>query len=363
MIRSFVVNKYLVKEFSKVIINTVLIFFCLGLTMNLFEEINFFKDFDVGIYMPIFLSIIIVPSLLYNMFPFIILLSGMWFFLKMKKSDEVTAMKISGMSNFSIMLIPCLLVIVIGIFFITSVNPVTSVLVKKYEITKGAYERDHDYLATITENGIWIKEKILNNNNIIRSGNLKNDNLINVSIYEFNSNGNFVRRIEADSANIKTLKWTLKNVTIVDSSGNFLSPAPEDLYYMSSYDLKKIKSLYSNLDTISFWNIKGEIELLEKRGYSTKQMETKLHRSLAFPFFLLAMVLLSGVFTLGMRFRENNLTYMFITIIACVLIYFFNDFSAALGKAEKLTVEVAVWMPIVIIFIFSTVGVIYANQK
>ena len=55
--------------------------------------------------------------------------------------------------------------------------------------------------------------------------------------------------------------------------------------------------------------------------------------------------------------------YMFLTIIACVLIYFLNDFSAALGKAEKLTVEVAVWMPIVIIFIFSTVGVIYANQK
>ena len=50
--------------------------------------------------------------------------------------------------------------------------------------------------------------------------------------------------------------------------------------------------LYSNLETISFWNIKNEIELLEERGYSTKQMETKFQRSLAFPFFLLAMTLL-----------------------------------------------------------------------
>ena len=43
--------------------------------------------------------------------------------------------------------------------------------------------------------------------------------------------------------------------------------------------------------------------------------------------------------------------------------YLFNDFSAALGQTEKLAVEVAVWMPIIIIFIFSAVGAIYANQK
>ena len=44
MIRSFVINKYLSKEFCKVIINTILIFCCLGFIMNLFEEINYFKD-------------------------------------------------------------------------------------------------------------------------------------------------------------------------------------------------------------------------------------------------------------------------------------------------------------------------------
>jgi len=129
------------------------------------------------------------------------------------------------------------------------------------------------------------------------------------------------------------------------------------------YDIKKIKSLYSNLDTISFWNIKNEINLLKERGYSTKEMEAKLQRSYAFPFFLLSMILLSSVFTLGIKFKENNWTYVFIAIIASVLIYFFNDFSAVLGKTEKLPIEVAVWMPIAIIFIFSAVGIIHANQK
>ena len=363
MIRTFIINKYLSKEFIKIMFNASLIFFCLGIIMNIFEEINFFKDFDVGLYIPNTLSLLYVPSLLYNMFPFIILLSGIWFFLKIKKTDEATAINVSGMSNFSIILIPSILVILLGIFFITSINPITSVLVTKYETIKGNYERDKEYLAAITENGIFIKEKNLDKNNIIKSSYLENENLINVTIYEFDNNNEFVRRIEAESANISSLKWSLKNTTIINADGIVSSENTENISYISMYDIKKIKSLYSNLETISFWNLENEIKLLEQRGYSTKEMEAKLHRSFSFPFFLLSMLLLSSFFTLGTRFSENNWTYVFITIISSVLIFFFNDFSAVLGKTEKLPIEVSVWMPIAIIFIFSSVGIIHANQK
>ena len=331
--------------------------------MNLFEELNFFKDLNVGIHIPLFLSSLIVPSLLHNMFPFIILLSGIWFFLQIKKNDEVTAMKISGMANISVILIPCLISVLIGIFFVTSLSPITSVLVKNYEVKKGIYEKEILYLAAITENGIWIKEKNFEKNNIIRSSNLEKNNLMNISIHQFDKNNNFVKRIEASSADITSLEWTLKNVKIIDAEGKIISENMDNISYNSLYNIEKILSLYSNLETVSFWSIPHEIKILEERGYSTKPMETKFHRSLAYPFFLLAMTLLSGVFTLGITFKENNLFYVSITIITCVLIYFFNDFSAALGRTGKISLTVAVWMPIIIIFIFSAVGAIYANQK
>ena len=363
MIRSFTINSYLCKEFLKKLLTVSIVFFGFGLIINLFEEINFFKDYEVGIYLPIILSFLYVPSLFYNMFPFIILLSGIWFFLKIKKSDEVTALKISGMSNLSVILIPSFISILLGIIFVTMVNPITSLSLKKYEIIKGEYERDRDYLAKITKNGIWIKEKNINKNNIIRASNLNGQNLMVLTIYEFDKDNNFVKRIDADYANISTHDWKLANVKILDENGVLLAEKINEITYKSIYDLKKIKSLYTNLDTVPFWQIKKEMKLLEERGYSTKQIETKLHRSLAFPFFLLSMVLLSGLFTLGINFKENNLFYIFITIITCILIYFFNDFSAALGKTERLSVEIAVWMPVLIIFIFSAAGMIYANQK
>jgi lipopolysaccharide export LptBFGC system permease protein LptF len=75
------------------------------------------------------------------------------------------------------------------------------------------------------------------------------------------------------------------------------------------------------------------------------------------------MVLLSSVFTVGARFKEDNWTYVFLAISSSVIIFFFNDFSAALGRTDKLPIELSVWMPIAIIFIFSSVGIIHANQK
>jgi len=362
MIKSLIVNKYLASEFLKVILNFSFVFICLGFVLNLFEEINFFKDYNVGFDLPIYMSILFVPSLFYNMFPFVILLSGIWFFLKIIKSDEIIALRVSGVSNFSIILVPSILSVIIGIFFITSITPITSILVKKYENIKGSYEKDQEYLAAVTVNGIWIKEKDLEKNNIIRASKLEKSKLINLSIYKFDKNSNFIKRIEAETADISSLNWKLSNIKIIDREGNLLK-LDGNLFYSSMYDVNKIKSLYSNLDTISFWGLKNEITLLENRGYSPNEVKAKLQKSLAFPFFLLGMVFLSGIFTLGMSSKEGNWRYIFIAIIASVVIFYFNDFSAALGKTEKLPIIISVWMPILIILIFGSVGLIHANQK
>ena len=42
---------------------------------------------------------------------------------------------------------------------------------------------------------------------------------------------------------------------------------------------------------------------------------------------------------------------------------FLAVFSLALGKTGKLPVELSVWMPVIVVFIFSSVGLIHVNQK
>ena len=56
----------------------------------------------------------------------------------------------------------------------------------------------------------------------------------------------------------------LKDVTIIDADGNYhCRKILVDLIILACTMIQKIKSLYSNLDTISFWNLKNEIKLLE----------------------------------------------------------------------------------------------------
>ena len=97
--KNFVLNRYLVNEFLKSFFKIVLVFIALGLIMNLFEEINFFRKFDVNISIPIGLSFMVIPSMLVGILPFIIFLSSMMVFIKLKDNRDLIAIKILGYSN------------------------------------------------------------------------------------------------------------------------------------------------------------------------------------------------------------------------------------------------------------------------
>ena len=91
-------------------------------------------------------------------------------------------------------------------------------------------------------NGIWIKERGLKANYIIRASHLEKENLMGVTIYEFDKDNNFTRRIEADSANITSLKWVLKNITVINSDGIMLTePIKLILFILVCTTLKKSK--------------------------------------------------------------------------------------------------------------------------
>ena len=51
------INNYLVLNYSKVLLNSILISFCLGLILNLFEEVEFFKNSGESLLLPITLTL------------------------------------------------------------------------------------------------------------------------------------------------------------------------------------------------------------------------------------------------------------------------------------------------------------------
>ena len=89
-----VLFNYLIKNFLKTIFLTILVFYCFGMILNLFEEIEFFKNSDVSIFTPLILTSIFIPSMIIKLLPFIIFISSMWFMLKIRNNKDLLTLKV-----------------------------------------------------------------------------------------------------------------------------------------------------------------------------------------------------------------------------------------------------------------------------
>ena len=79
---------YLSKVFASTLFKTSLVFLSLAFILNIFEEINFFKDMDVSITLPIFLTFLNIPSVIFDIFPFIFLITAQFAFIKLMEQKR-----------------------------------------------------------------------------------------------------------------------------------------------------------------------------------------------------------------------------------------------------------------------------------
>ena len=70
-----IIFNYLLKNFLKTFMIFVLVFYCFGMILNLFEEIEFFKNINVSILTPLMLTSIFIPSMIIKYLPFIVISS------------------------------------------------------------------------------------------------------------------------------------------------------------------------------------------------------------------------------------------------------------------------------------------------
>src|SRR6056300_180659 len=99
-------------------------FFSKKLILNFFKMktyikflcLTFFKSF---FYVSLFLSLLNSPSMLFEMFPFIFLLSTQFFFIKLFNNNELEIFKYSGLKNSKVLWILSFISFLMSIVIIT----------------------------------------------------------------------------------------------------------------------------------------------------------------------------------------------------------------------------------------------------
>mgnify|MGYP001227205646 FL=1 len=355
---------YLLKNFLKNFLIIVGIGYCFGVILNLFEEVEFFKNTGESIFIPFILTGIFVPSLIIKLLPFIIFISSIWFMVKIRNNKDLITLKIYGYSNLKIFSILAFTSLLLGWFILFFINPVTSSLVKYYEKTKSNYARDIDHLVSFNKNGLWIKENFKNGERIITASNPQEYNVNNVKIFEVDNGFQLEKKIISKRANIKFNKWVLEEVKIFTFKKNIIKEEIKDFHEIDSiYNYDKIINLFNNSDTFSFFEILFNFNKMQSKGYNEQILKQSLHSMMTLPFYLFVMTALASILTLHTMKNSENIKFIIIGLILIVLIYYLKDFSFALGKTGRIPLILSIWTPIIALGFFTIVGVIQINEK
>ena len=183
-------ERYLSSLFLKNILIIVVVFVFLSFFLNIFEEIKYFENKKSEAYIPIFLTILNIPSIVFEILPFIFLLGVMFFFINLYEKDEIELLRSNGIDNLKITTLISIVSIMMGIFLIVLYYSFSANLKSLYLNIKYKYSNTSDHLAVVNEDGLWIKEKSTDNQKIfiINAKNYKINSLERLEITELNNN-------------------------------------------------------------------------------------------------------------------------------------------------------------------------------
>jgi len=356
-----VYQKYIINNFLITSIKFIFIFFALAFVLTIFEEISFFKDLEISFFVPFFLTFLNVPSVLYEIFPFIFLLSTQFFFIKLSDRHELLAFKNFGLSNTKVLKLISFTALLMGILIITVFYNISANMKQLYLEIKNEYTVDNKYLAAITENGLWIKDEINENTNIINAEFVDENKLINVDILQFDKNFSLLQIIYANEIDITNNNWHISDATFSKYDG--LEKRVKNLEFQSNFDYEKINSLFSNLSSLNFLALNKIKNDYISMNYSTTEINSHIQKLFSYPIYLMIMTILSATIMMNARYDKPKVFHLIFGILLSVIIYYINYFLGVLGKSEKIPITVSIWMPIILLIIISSIGLIRINEK
>ena len=352
--------KFLINLFNISFIKIFTVFFVIILITNILEQVEFFKNIDLTFSYLVFLSFLNTPSILFEILPFIFLLSTQIFFIYLIDKNELQVFKYIGLNNNKIIKILGLYSFILGIVLVVFFYNGSSVLKNSYLLIKNNYSDDNKYLAVITENGLWIKDEINDGINIINANKVNNEFLLNVSITKFSKDFDVVEILQSEKIDITSKKWKIFSPTILRN--NSLKTMNE-VVLESNFDLQKINSLFSNLSSLSIVELITLKKSYKSLNYSVTDINSHLLKIVSYPVYLALITIFSAIIMFNIGYQKNTFFKITLGIFLSVIIYYINNFLSVLGTNGKIPLTLSIFLPLIILSIINFTSIIKLNEK
>lgn len=302
---------------------------------------------DVGFSMVLEMAALKLPYMGQKIFPFAVLFGSMAAFWRLTRSHELVVSRAAGVSVWQFLLPVVALAFLLGVLMVAVLNPLSSATLTRFERLNAQAFKGQTSFLELSGSGLWLRQSngtdqsVIHARNIMQQGNGVTLSNVNVFIYE--GADKFIKRIDADSAELEDGFWHMRSVWLhaPDQPSRF----EEEFWLETDLTLGTIQDNFASPGTMSFWDLPSFIDTLDAAGFSALRHRLYLHSLLASPFLMFAMVLIAATFTLRHSQRGGTIYVISGGVMAGFLLYFFSDVVFALGLSDSIPITLAAWTP------------------
>ena len=345
---SATLSSYFGRQFVFWVISTFLAIMGIVFLLDLVELLRRASDKEgVSFGTILEMALLKAPQMGQTVFPFAILAGGMMAFTRMTRSQELVVARSAGVSVWQFLLPALLVALFIGVVRVTVFNPVASVMTAKFEALENRVLRSRGNALAVSPGGIWIRERTPDGHSVLHARGIVGDGdgeaLSEVLVFLFEGEDNFVSRVDAESALLKSGYWLLRNAVLISEDG---VPTIQPTFRLTTNLTRgNIQDSFASPNTMSFWEFPRFISILENAGFSAARHRLHWHSLLASPLLLCAMVLIAATFSLRMTQRGGTLPWVCAGLFFGFFIYFMSDVVFALGLSSRIPEVLAAWTP------------------
>lgn len=302
---------------------------------------------EIGFNQILGMTLLQTPSLIVILLPFGFLFGVLGAFVNLNRRSELIAMRAAGVSAWRFIFPAAGAALIIGLVAMTVLNPVAAALSARFEQERDALLEDQG--AALSLKDIWLRQGDAKTQVVIRaraadvsSGALRLSRVsLFVSTQDRNHGVHFTTRIEAAQAQLMRGYWLLSGVEEASPGGE--AKRYDTLTLPSTLDGRTALERFASPGAVSFWKLWSTIKHTEDAGFSATAYRIQLDDLLASPLMFAAMSVLAAGFSLRL-IRLGGLASLAGSGVALgFLLFFFNQFCNALGRAEAIPPFVAAW--------------------
>jgi len=289
--------------------------------------------------------------------PFAVLVGGMVALTRLTRTHELVVARAAGVSVWQFLMPAIILVLCIGVFFVTVFNPVSAALLSRFEQVEAKVITGKTSLLSVSSSGLWIRQMERDSGEVKEHVfhalriEQKTMTLWGVIVFNFGDNNKFIGRIDAASASLEEKHWHLHDVTITKPGQ--MPATQSDLILNTDLTVAQIQDSFASPMTLSFWQLPAFIHTLEKAGFSALRHRMYWHGTLASPFLLCAMIFVAAVFSLRLPRRGGVVTLIVAGVVTGFMVHFLTNLIYAFGQSGEMPVALAAWAPAMITLMVS----------